>query len=80
MNALSPEEQHAYLLKLARMKMPFGKHEGVRLIDLPEPYLGYFARNSWPKGQLGEMMRMVYETRANGDSEIFTVLRKLARS
>ena len=29
----------AYVLELARMKMPFGKYSGRLLIDLPEPYV-----------------------------------------
>lgn len=31
------------LLKLASMRMPFGKYQGRLLIDLPEPYVVWFA-------------------------------------
>ena len=51
----------AVLLKLARMRMPFGKYKERLLIDLPEPYVVWFARKGFPAGQLGDMLRMVYE-------------------
>ena len=39
----------AYLLKLARTRMPYGKHQGMLLVDLPEPYVVWMAspRASW---------------------------------
>ncbi len=41
------------LLRLANMTMPFGKYKGRRLIDLPEPYLLWMAKEGFPPGQLG---------------------------
>jgi len=35
--------QKEHLIKLANMKMPFGKYSGRVLIDLPEEYLLWFA-------------------------------------
>ena len=32
------------LLVLASMRMPFGKYQGQLLIDLPEPYVVWFAK------------------------------------
>ncbi len=32
------------LIKLAKMKMPFGKYQGRVLIDLPEEYLLWFSK------------------------------------
>ena len=49
------------LLELAKMRMPFGKYKGRRLIDLPEPYVVWFSQKGFPAGQLGDMLRMVYE-------------------
>jgi len=48
------------------MKMPFGKYKGLRLLNLPEPYLVWFSRKEFPEGQLGEMLHTVYETKLNG--------------
>ena len=52
-----------FLLKLSKTRMPFGKYKDRLLIDLPEPYVVWFSRQGFPKGQLGEMLRMVYELR-----------------
>ena len=49
------------LLELASMKMPFGKYSGRLLIDLPEPYVVWFAQQGLPRGKLGEMLAIVYE-------------------
>jgi uncharacterized protein (DUF3820 family) len=40
----------AVLLKLAKTRMPFGKYEGRLLIDLPEPYVIWFAKKAFRKG------------------------------
>ncbi|MDQ1336488.1 MAG: uncharacterized protein QG552_3438 [Thermodesulfobacteriota bacterium] len=65
----------AVLLKLAEMRMPFGKYKERRLIDLPEPYVVWFARKGFPTGQLGDMLRMVYEIKINGLEYLFEPLR-----
>ena len=65
------------LLKLARMRMPFGKYKERLLIDLPEPYVVWFARKGFPAGQLGDMLRMVYEIKVNGLEYLFKPLRDL---
>ena len=36
------------LVDLARARMPFGKHQGQRLIKLPEAYLVWFTRTGLP--------------------------------
>ena len=58
--------EHEKLLKLARMKMPFGKYNGRYLVDLPEAYILWFARKGFPKGELGEMLQAMLEIKANG--------------
>lgn len=65
----------AILLKLARMRMPFGKYKERRLIDLPEPYVVWLARKGYPAGELGDMLRMVYEIKVNGLEYLFNPLR-----
>lgn len=70
---LTPDPE--LLLKLARTKMPFGRYKDRLLIDLPEPYLVWFSQNGFPKGQLGEMLRIVYEIKLNGLEYLFKPLR-----
>ncbi len=70
----SPTYDHQALLELARMRMPFGKYQGLRLIDLPEPYVVWFARQGFPEGKLGEMLRAVYEIKVNGLEFLFEPL------
>jgi uncharacterized protein (DUF3820 family) len=67
----------AVLLELARMRMPFGKYKDRRLIDLPEPYVVWLSQKGFPAGQLGDMLRMVYEIKVNGLEYLFKPLRNL---
>ncbi|MBI3771359.1 MAG: DUF3820 family protein [Gammaproteobacteria bacterium] len=62
--------------KLANYRMPFGKHFNVLLIDLPQPYLNWFCKNGFPQSELGELMRIVHETNADGMENLFEPLRK----
>jgi hypothetical protein len=54
------------LLKVAKTRMPFGRFKGRLLIDLPEPYVLWFAKKGFPKGELGQMLNLLYEVRVNG--------------
>jgi len=62
-----PEE----LLTLAKARMPFGKYKGLRLVDLPEAYVVWFAQKGYPEGALGRMLRVVYEIKRNGLEYLF---------
>jgi len=64
------------LLKLAKYRMPFGKYNNRLLIDLPEPYVVWFARKGFPDGELGKMMRIVHEIKINGLEYLFKPLRE----
>ncbi|WP_455203979.1 DUF3820 family protein [Kaarinaea lacus] len=66
----------AELLKLAAYRMPFGKYSNRLLIDLPEPYVVWFANKGFPEGELGKMMRIVHEIKINGLEYLFEPLRK----
>ncbi|PLX77472.1 MAG: hypothetical protein C0615_05165 [Desulfuromonas sp.] len=66
---------HQKLLDLARMRMPYGKHAGMLLVDLPEPYVVWMAREGFPDGKLGDMLRTVYEIKVNGLEYLFDPLR-----
>ena len=54
------------LEKLVTMKMPFGKHAGRALADLPGNYLAWFAREGFPKGELGELLELMHTLDHNG--------------
>jgi uncharacterized protein (DUF3820 family) len=54
------------LLQLAQTGMPFGKYQGWLLIDLPEPYLLWFADNGFPEGRLGQLLALTLEIKING--------------
>lgn len=69
---LSDPEQ---LLKLARYRMPYGKYASRLLIDLPEPYVIWYANKGFPKGELGQMLQLVHEIKINGLEYLFDPLR-----
>ena len=54
------------LIKLATWSMPFGKYAGRALIDLPEAYLFWFHKNSFPEGELGKLMKLCLELKIEG--------------
>jgi uncharacterized protein (DUF3820 family) len=54
------------LEKLVLMKMPFGKHAGRALADLPGNYLAWFARAGFPKGELGQLLELMHTLDHNG--------------
>ena len=64
------------LLELARMRMPFGKYAGRLLIDLPEPYVVWFAQKGFPEGKLGRMLQTIHEIKVNGLEFLFEPLRQ----
>ncbi len=58
---------NSHLLKEAvNQIMPFGKYQGRKLIELPEPYLVWFYREGFPPGKLGEQLALMYEVKLNG--------------
>ncbi|MDH5516960.1 MAG: DUF3820 family protein [Gammaproteobacteria bacterium] len=67
------------LLKLASYRMPFGKYKSRLLIDLPEPYVVWFAGKGFPAGELGEMLAIVLEIKVNGLEYLFEPLRTDSR-
>lgn len=54
------------LVKLARWEMPFGKYAGRTLVDLPEEYLFWFQKHEFPKGELGDLMKLCLELKIEG--------------
>lgn len=68
---MNPED----LQKLVTMTMPYGKHAGRVLADLPGNYLNWFAREGFPKGELGRLLQLMQEIDHNGLSDLLTPLR-----
>lgn len=67
---MNPEDLH----KLVTVVMPFGKHKGTLLADLPGPYLHWFAREGFPKGELGRLLALMREIDHNGLGELLVPL------
>ena len=65
----------AVLLKLTKTRMPFGRYKGCLLIDLPKPYVIWFAKKGFPEGELGRMLKILYEVKSNGLEYLFKPLR-----
>jgi uncharacterized protein (DUF3820 family) len=63
------------LLKLVEMKMPFGKYKGTIICDLPVSYLEWFSSKGFPEGQLGMLLRTIYEIKVNGLEYLLKPLR-----
>lgn len=69
---MNPED----LQKLVTLQMPFGKHKGVVLADLPGNYLAWFAREGLPKGEIGRLLSLMHEIDHNGLAELLKPLRR----
>jgi uncharacterized protein (DUF3820 family) len=63
------------LKEICVVKMPFGKHEGTILADLPISYLEWFHRSGMPKGKLGMQLSTIYEIKLNGLMDLLIPLR-----
>ena len=64
------------LEKLISMEMPYGKHKGRFLADIPGNYLNWFAREGFPPGELGRLLQLMQEIDHNGLSSLLKPLRK----
>jgi uncharacterized protein (DUF3820 family) len=64
------------LTKLVEREMPYGKYKGRLLADLPGHYLGWFAREGFPKGELGSLLALMYELDHNALRHLLAPLRK----
>ena len=63
---------------LVTREMPFGKHKGCIIADLPGNYLNWFARTGFPTGEIGRLLALMQEIDHNGLSDILTPLRQHA--
>ncbi|MFF7707147.1 putative quorum-sensing-regulated virulence factor [Pseudomonas sp. NPDC007930] len=65
-----------FLELLVTRTMPFGKYQGRLLADLPGAYLAWFARQGFPKGELGQLLALMHEIDHNGLGALLEPLRK----
>lgn len=61
--------------KLVTRRMPFGKYEGRLLADLPGHYLNWFAREGFPRGEIGRLLALMHEIDHNGLKPLLEPLR-----
>jgi uncharacterized protein len=66
----------AELELLVTRAMPFGKHKGTLIADLPGNYLNWFAREGFPPGEIGRLLALMHELDHNGLSSLLDPLRK----
>ncbi len=71
---MKPED----LERLFTMEMPYGKHKGRVIADLPGNYLNWFAREGFPKGEVGRLLALMHEIDHNGLGDLLTPLRAQA--
>jgi hypothetical protein len=69
---MKPED----LLLLVTRTMPFGKYQGRLLADLPGHYLNWFAREGFPKGEIGRLLALMQEIDHNGLKPLLEPLRQ----
>ncbi|GAB3553162.1 DUF3820 family protein [Noviherbaspirillum agri] len=65
-----------YLHLLTTWTMPYGKYKGRLLVDLPGHYLGWFAREGFPDGELGRLLALMYELDHNALRHLLDPLRQ----
>lgn len=61
---------------LVTREMPFGKHKGTLIADLPGNYLNWFAREGFPRGEIGRLLALMQEIDHNGLRDILQPLRQ----
>jgi uncharacterized protein (DUF3820 family) len=68
---MKPED----LQLLVTRTMPFGKHKGLLIADLPGDYLRWFVREGVPNGEIGRLIALMHEIDHNGLSDLLKPLR-----
>jgi uncharacterized protein (DUF3820 family) len=69
---MSPDD----LERLVTLEMPFGKYKGRVIADLPGNYLTWFAREGFPKGEIGRLLALMHEIDHNGLKGLLKPLRR----
>lgn len=63
------------LQRLVRTEMPYGKYKGRLIADLPGNYLSWFAREGFPRGDLGRLLALMHEIDHNDLRSLLAPLR-----
>lgn len=71
MLAMRPDD----LKLLLTREMPFGKHRGIVIAELPGSYLNWFAREGFPQGEIGRLLELMHEIDHNGLTYLLDPLR-----
>ncbi|GGH64719.1 hypothetical protein GCM10010975_31800 [Comamonas phosphati] len=66
------------LQRLVQVQMPYGKYKGRLIADLPGNYLNWFAREGFPKGELGQLLALMQELDHNGLAHLLKPLRSVS--
>jgi len=74
-HALNLDMHAEDLQRLVTLTMPYGKYKGRVIADLPGQYLNWFAREGFPKGELGRLLQLMQEIDHNGLSDLLKPLR-----
>lgn len=61
---------------LVTREMPFGKYKGRLIADLPGNYLAWFAREGFPRNEIGRLLALMLEIDHNGLSALLQPLRR----
>lgn len=69
---MNPEDLQLLLTR----SMPYGKYKGRLIADLPGHYLNWFAREGFPKGEIGRLLALMQELDHNGLSSLLDPLRQ----
>lgn len=64
---------------LVSRPMPFGKHKGRLIADLPGNYLNWFAREGFPPGEVGRLLALMQELDHNGLRHLLEPLHQRSR-
>ena len=75
MSEMQPEDLELLVTRV----MPFGKHKGRVIADLPGNYLNWFAREGFPPGEIGRLLALMQEMDHNGLSPLLAPLRSKHR-
>ncbi len=68
---MHPEDLELLLTRV----MPFGKYKGHVIADLPGNYLNWFAREGFPKGEIGRLLALMQEMDHNDLRSLLDPLR-----
>lgn len=70
--AMNPQDLELLLTR----QMPYGKYKGRIIADLPGHYLNWFAREGFPKGEIGRLLALMHELDHNGLAPLLDPLRR----